>query len=130
MEECGSQTPSAGGIRFFGFRVKVWWGGAQVVAAMSSPIKSPWLQPHLDGDVEKFVGVVWSSRTSSGCGCLRIVKELHRRFILLLHLWDGCGFLGPFGDFLSAINNVRTAMGGAAATTRHQHSLKVEDEGP
>jgi hypothetical protein len=36
---------------------------------------------------------------------------------------------GPFGDFPSAINNVRMAMGGAAATARHQHGLKVEDEG-
>jgi hypothetical protein len=29
-----------------------------VVAALSSSIKSLWLQPLLDGDVEKLVGVV------------------------------------------------------------------------
>jgi hypothetical protein len=59
-------APSAGGLRFSGFKVKVWWDGARVVAAASSPIKSPRLQPHLGSDVEKLVGVVWSSRTSSG----------------------------------------------------------------
>jgi hypothetical protein len=93
--------------------VKVWWGGAQVVAAASSPIKSPRLQPHLDSDIEKFVGVVSPSRTSFGLGDLRIVKELHRQFILLLHLRDGCGFLGLFSDFPSATNNVRPAMRGS-----------------
>jgi hypothetical protein len=46
--------------------VKIWWGGVQVVAMMSSSIKSPRLQPHLDGNVEKLVGVVWFSRISSG----------------------------------------------------------------
>jgi hypothetical protein len=53
--------------------------GAQVVAVTSSsPIKSRRPQPLLDSDVEKLVGVVCSSRTSSGCGdiCLQ----------------DGCGF--------------------------------------
>jgi hypothetical protein len=39
----------------------------------SSSIKSSQLQPHLGGNAEKFVGVVWSSRTSSGCGDLRII---------------------------------------------------------
>jgi hypothetical protein len=74
------------GIRFSGFRVKVWWGGAQVVAVASSQIKSPRLQPHLGGDVEKLVRVVWSSWTLSGCGDLQIVNELYRRFILLIRL--------------------------------------------
>jgi hypothetical protein len=55
-----------------------------LAVASSSPIKSPRLKPHLD--IEKLVGVVWSSRTSSGCGDLQIVKELYRRFIFLLHL--------------------------------------------
>jgi hypothetical protein len=73
--------------------------------------------------------VVSSSRTSSGCGDLRIVKELHRQFILLLCLWDGCGFLGPFGDFPFATNNVRPAMRGAAAVAHRRHGLEVEDEG-
>jgi hypothetical protein len=105
-------------------------GGAQVVAAAaSSPIKSPRLQPHLDGDVEKFVGVVSPSRTSSGRGDLRIIKELHRQFILLLHLRDECGFLGPFGDFPPATNDARPVMGGAAAAARRRHGLEVEDEG-
>ena len=62
-----------------------------MVVAASRAIMSPRLQPHLDGDVEKLVGVVWSLRISSGCGDLRIVKELHRQFILLLRLWDRCG---------------------------------------
>jgi hypothetical protein len=109
--------------------VKVWWDGAQVVAAASSLIKSPRLQPYLGGDVKKLVGVVLSSRTSSGCGDLRIVKELHRRFILLLRLLDGCGLLGPFGDFLSATNNAMPALDGAVAVARRRHGLEVEDEG-
>jgi hypothetical protein len=65
-----------GGLLFPVFRIHVWWGGLQVVAVSSSPIISLRLQPYLDGDVEKLVGVVWSSRTSSGCGDLQIVKEL------------------------------------------------------
>jgi hypothetical protein len=39
-----------------------------VVAEASSPIKYLRLQPHLDGDVEKLVGVVWFLRTSPGWG--------------------------------------------------------------
>jgi hypothetical protein len=61
---------------FFIFRVKVCRSGVQVVAAASRAIRSPHLQPHLDGNVERLVGVVWSSRISSGCGDLRIIKEL------------------------------------------------------
>jgi hypothetical protein len=105
--------------------VKVWWDGAQVVAAASSPIMSPRLQPHLGGDVE----MVWSSKTFSSCGDLRIIKELHRWFILLLRLRDRCGLLGPFSDFPSATNNVMLALDGAAAAARHGHGLEVEDEG-
>jgi hypothetical protein len=41
---------------------------------------------HLGGNIERLVGVVWSSRISSGCGDLRIVKELHWQFFLLLRL--------------------------------------------
>jgi hypothetical protein len=59
------------------FRVKVCRGGAQVVVAASRAIRSSRFQPYLDGNVERLVGVVWSSRISSGCGDLRIVKELH-----------------------------------------------------
>jgi hypothetical protein len=47
----------------FRFMIKVWCGSAQIVAVASSPIKYPRLQSHLGGDVEKFVGVVWFSRT-------------------------------------------------------------------
>jgi hypothetical protein len=46
--------------------------------APSAPhaIWSPRFQPHLGGNVERLVGVVWSSRILSGCGDLRNVKEL------------------------------------------------------
>jgi hypothetical protein len=59
---------------FFVFRVKVCRGGAQVVVAAPRAIRSPRLQPHLGGNVERLVGVVWSSGISSGCGDLRIIK--------------------------------------------------------
>jgi hypothetical protein len=95
----------------------------------SNKIKSPRLQSDLNGDIEKFVGVVRSSRTSSGCGDLQIVKELHRRFIFLFCLRDEYGLLGPFGDFMSATNNVRLAMGDAAAVARRRHGVDVENEG-
>jgi hypothetical protein len=61
----------------------------------------------------------------SGCGDLRIVKELYRQFFLLLCLWDGYGLLDPFGDFPSATNNVRPTQGGAAAAARRRHDLEV-----
>jgi hypothetical protein len=114
---------------FFVFRVKVCRGGVQVVVATPHAIRSPPLQPHLDGNIERLVGVVWSSRILSGCGDLRIVKELHRQFFLLLRLRDGCGLIDPFGDFSSATNNVRPTQGGAAAVARRRHCLEVEDEG-
>jgi hypothetical protein len=114
---------------FFVFRVKVYRGGAQVVVAAPCAIRSPWLQPHLGGNVERLVEVVWSSRISSGCGDLQIVKELHRQFFLLLCLRDGCGLLDPFSDFPSATNNVRLTQGGAAAAVHRRHGLEVEDEG-
>jgi hypothetical protein len=103
----GSRSPSMGGLRFLGFRVKVWCGGAQMAAVASSPIKSPRLQPHLGGEVEKFVGVVWFSRTS-GWGDLRISMELHRRLFLLLRPRDGCGLLDPFCDFQGSIRKKRS----------------------
>jgi hypothetical protein len=99
------------------------------VAAASSSIKSSRLQPYLNGEVDKLVGVLWSSRTCFGCGNLWIVKELYQRSILLLRLRDGYGLLGPFDDFPFATNNVRPALEGAAAATRHRHGLEVEDEG-
>jgi hypothetical protein len=90
----------------FFFRVKVCRGDAQVVVAVPRAIRSPRLQPHLSGNVERLVGVVWSLRISSGCGDLQIVKELHRQFFLL-RLRDRCGLLDLFSDFSSATNNVR-----------------------
>ena len=104
---------------FSSFLVKVCWGGALMVTASSLSIMSSRFQSHLGGDVEKLVGVVCFSRAFSGGGDLRIVVELHRRFILLL--WH------PFGDFPSATNNVRPAQGGAAAAARRRHGLEVED---
>jgi hypothetical protein len=80
----------------------------------------------------------WQHREACGCGVvfedfvwlwdLRIIKELHRQFILLLCLRDGCGILDPFGDFPSATNNVWPTQGGAAAAARRRHGLEVEDE--
>ena len=111
------------------FLVKVCWGGALMVTASSLSIMSSQFQSHLGGDVEKLEGVVCFSKTFSGGGDLRIVVELHRRFILLLRHRDGCGLFDPFGDFPSATNNVRPAQGGAAAAARRRHGLEVEDEG-
>jgi hypothetical protein len=68
----------SGSISFFIFRVKVYRDDAQVVVAAPPAIISPRLKPHLGGNIERLVGVVWSSRISSGCRDLRIVKELHR----------------------------------------------------
>jgi hypothetical protein len=123
----GRAPPSVLRAPFFIFRVKVCRGGAQVVAAAPRAIRSPRFQPHLGGNVERLVGVVWSSWISSGCGDLRIVKELHRQFFLLLRLRDGCGLLDPFGDFSSATNNVRPTREGAATAARRRHGLEVED---
>jgi hypothetical protein len=122
----GGRAPSSLLRAFFVFRVEVCRDGAQVVvAATPCAIRSPCLKPHLDGNIERLVGVVWSSRISSGCGDLRIVKELHRQFFLLC-LRDGCGLLDPFGDFPSATKNVRPTQGGAAARPRHGLKVKVE----
>ena len=99
------------------------------MAATLLTIISLQFQPHLGGNVEKLVGVVWFSSSSSDSGGLRIVIELHRRFILLLRLRDGSGLLDPFGDFPSTSNNVRLALGGAVAAARRQHGLEVEDGG-
>jgi hypothetical protein len=72
----GRALPPVLRVLFFVFRVKVYKGGAQVVVAASRAIRPLRLQPHLDSNVERFVGVVWSSRFSFSCGNLRIVKEL------------------------------------------------------
>jgi hypothetical protein len=75
------------------------------------------------------VGVVWSSRISSECGDIWIIKERHRQFFLLLCLRDGYGLLDPFSNFPSTTNNVRPTQGGAAAAARRRHGLEVEYEG-
>ena len=113
----------------FWFSVQVCRGSALLVAAALLAIMSPRLQPHLDDDVEKLVGVVWFSRTSSGDGGLRIVMELHRWFIFLLRLQDGCSLHDPFGNFPSASKNTRTALGRAAVVACRRHGLEVEHEG-
>jgi hypothetical protein len=43
----------------------------------------------------------------SHCGDLRIVRELHWQFFLLLHPQDRCGLFDPFDDFPSTTNNVK-----------------------
>jgi hypothetical protein len=117
------------GALFFVFRVKVYRDDAQVVVVASHAISSSRLQLQLGGNIERLVGVVRYSRILSGCGDLRIVKELHRQFFLHLRLRDECDLLNPFGDFSAATNNVRPTQGGAAAATHHRHGLEVEDEG-
>jgi hypothetical protein len=74
----GRALPPVLSVLFFIFRVKVYRGGTQVVVAAPRTIRSPRLQPHLGGNIERLVGVVCSSWILSGCGDLRIVKELHR----------------------------------------------------
>jgi hypothetical protein len=83
-------------------------------AVASFLIKSSWLHPYPGGDVEKPLGVVWFSRTSSSYGDLQIVKNLNQRLFLLC-LWNACGLLDPFGDFPYTTNNIRPAQGGAAS---------------
>jgi hypothetical protein len=79
-----------------------------LVVVAPCPIKSPLLQSHLGGNVEKFVGVVWFSRISFGCGDLRIVNEFYQLLFLLLCLQHGYDLLDPLGDFSSATNNTRS----------------------
>jgi hypothetical protein len=116
-------------VSFFVFRVKICRGGAQIVVTAPRAIRSPQLQPHLGGNVDRLMGVVLSSTISSGCGNLWIVKKLYRQFFILLRLRDGYGLLDLFGEFLSATNNVRSTQGGTAATAHRRHGLEVEDEG-
>jgi hypothetical protein len=126
----GRAPPLILGALFFVFRVKVYRDDAQVVVVVAShAISSSRLQLQLGGNIEKLVGVVRYSRILSGCGDLRIIKELHRQFFLLLCLRDECDLLNPFSDFSSATNNVRPTQGGAAAATHRRHGLEVEDEG-
>jgi hypothetical protein len=125
----GMAPPTVLRASFLVFRVKVCRGGTQVVVAVPRAIRSPWLQPHLGGNIERLVGVVWSSRILSGCRDLRIVKELHWQFFLLLRLRDGCGLLDPFGDFPSATNNVRPTQGGATAAVHRRHGLRLKMKG-
>jgi hypothetical protein len=89
-----------------------------VVAAASSPIKSPRFQPHLGGYVENLAGGVRFSRTYSGWWDLQNVMGLHRWLFFLPRLWAGCDLLDPFGAFPFASKNVRLTQGGAAAAAR------------
>ena len=107
MEARCISAPVSGRAPFLGVRVMVCWGGAQMAAAASRfnkvfPTSVPYWRRRREACGS---GVV--SRISSGGGVLRIVKELHRWFFLLLRLRDGCGLLDLFDDFPSAINNVR-----------------------
>jgi hypothetical protein len=77
-----------------------------VVAAVPSPMKCSWLQPHLGGDVENLVEVVGSQGLLM-VGDPRNVFELDRRLFLHPCIWDGCGILDPFGDFPFASKTVR-----------------------
>jgi hypothetical protein len=125
----GRAPPPVLRVLFSVFRVKVYMISAQVVVATPHANKVSRLQPHLGGNVERFVGVVSSSRILSGCWDLRIIKELHRQFFLLLRLRDGCGLLDPFVDFSSTTNNVRPTQGGVAVAACRRHDLEVEFEG-
>jgi hypothetical protein len=49
--------------------------------------------------------------TSYGYWDLWIVKKLHRRLLLRLRLQDGCGLVGPFGDFPSSNQQHQTDSG-------------------
>jgi hypothetical protein len=60
------------------------------------------------------VGIFGSSRSFIGGSSFFFVSGM-----------DICGLLDPFGDFSSATNNFRPALGGAAAAARHRHGLEV-----
>jgi hypothetical protein len=104
----GRASPPVLRALFSIFRVKICRYGVQVVVAAPHAIRSSRLQPHLGGNVERLVGVVWSSRISSGYGDLHIIKELHRQFFLLLRQADS---------------------GRSDRVARRRHGLEVEDEG-
>jgi hypothetical protein len=74
-------TPTFEGFVLY-CRVKLCRGSAQVMVAAPRAIRSPRLQPHLGANIERLVGVVWSSRISSGCGDLRIVKH-YKKYVSL-----------------------------------------------
>jgi hypothetical protein len=108
------------GLHFSSFRIKVWWGGAQMVATASSLIKFPVFGPILvatrslwelcgsqEGDPWSFIGD-YSFFLISGTDAV---------------------FLDLFYDFPSSPNNVRAVQRGAAAAARRRHGLEVEDKG-
>ena len=129
MEARWISGPVGGRASFWGVRAMVCWGGAQMAAAVPRFNKVSLASAPSRRRRRAVCGSGVVSMIFSGGGVLRIVKELHRRFFLLLHLQDGCGLLDPFGDSPSAINNVRPAQRGAAAAARHQHGLEIEYEG-
>jgi hypothetical protein len=116
---------------FEGFVLRFWVnvcrGGAQVVVAASRAIMFPRLQPHLDGDVEKLVGVVWSLRILSSCG----IFGSSRSFIGSLSYFFVSGMDVVFSTHsaTSCPQLFRPTQGEAAASARHRHGLEVENEG-
>jgi hypothetical protein len=95
-------------------------GGSTLVSPASTPSRQQRQEACGSGVVFENFLCLWD---------LRIVKELHRQFFLLLRLRDECGSFDPFVDILSATNHVRPTQGGAAAAARHQHGLEVASQG-
>jgi hypothetical protein len=76
-----------------------------VVEAVYSTIKSSRLQPHLDGGIEKLVGVVWFSKTSFGWG-------------IFGSLWS---FIGGYSFFFVSVKDV--VFLNHSATSRPQPTM-------
>lgn len=72
---------------------------------------------------------IWWRRTPSGVEDRRILGEHHRQPLLVLRLRDGCRLRNTFGDFPSASNKVKPALGRAATAARRRHGLEVEEGG-
>jgi hypothetical protein len=102
----GSRSPSAGGLRPQGFRVKVWWGrrssggGVLYNKVFSALALSRWRRRETCGSGVVLGDFLWLWDH-------QIIKKLHRRLFLLLRLGNRSGLLDLFGNFPSATNNVR-----------------------
>jgi hypothetical protein len=55
-----------------------------------------------------------------------LVKELHRRFLLLRRLQDECSLVDPFGDFPLVTNILSPAEVGAAAAARRETVCRLK----